>query len=68
MMGVDTTQLAGARVTVVGLARSGVAAVRLLQEAGALVTVSDRKDRGELLGVLGSLDQGATRLVSGRRL
>ena len=66
MVGVDTTQLAGVRVTVVGLARSGVAAARLLQEAGAVVTVADRKDRGELLGVLGSLDQGATRLVLGR--
>ncbi|MGC4096776.1 MAG: UDP-N-acetylmuramoyl-L-alanine--D-glutamate ligase [Nitrospira sp.] len=62
----DTTQLAGVRVTVVGLARSGVAAARLLSEAGAVVTVADRKDRGELLGVLESLDQGATRLVLGR--
>ncbi len=66
MVGVDTTQLAGARVTVVGLARSGVAAARLLQEAGALVTVADRKEQGELLEVLGSLDQAATRLVLGR--
>jgi UDP-N-acetylmuramoylalanine--D-glutamate ligase len=66
MVGVDSTQLAGARVTVVGLARSGVAAARLLQEAGASVTVADRKDRGELLGVLGSLDQAVTRVVLGR--
>jgi UDP-N-acetylmuramoylalanine--D-glutamate ligase len=65
MVEMDTMQLVGTRVTVVGLARSGVAAVRLLQEAGALVTVADRKDRGELLGVLGSLDQAATRLVLG---
>ena len=65
MVEVDTTQLAGARVTVVGMARSGVAAARLLQEAGASVTVADRKDRGELLGVLGSLDQAAIRLVLG---
>ncbi len=65
MVGTDTTQLAGACVTVVGLARSGVAAARLLQEAGALVTVADRKNRGELLGVLGSLDQAAPRLVLG---
>ncbi len=61
----EITQLTGARVTVVGLARSGAAAVRLLQEAGALVTVADRKDRGELFGVLDSLDQAATRLVLG---
>ena len=61
MVDVDTTQLTGVRVTVVGMARSGVAAARLLQDAGALVTVADRKDRGELLGILGSLDQAAIR-------
>ena len=66
MVGVDTTQLAGARVTVVGLARSGVAATRLLQEVGAVVTLADRKDRGELLGVLESLDQATTRFALGR--
>jgi len=66
MVGVDTTQLTGARVTVVGLARSGVAAARLLREIGAVVTVADRKDRGELLGVLGSLDQTATPVVLGK--
>ncbi len=65
MVDVDTTQLTGVRVTVVGMARSGVAAARLLQDAGALVTVADRKNRGELLGMLGSLDQAATRLVLG---
>lgn len=65
MVGVDTTQLAGTRVAVVGLARSGIAAARLLQGAGALVTVADRKDRGALLGVLGSLDQEGTRLALG---
>lgn len=66
MVGTDITQLTGTRVTVVGLARSGVAAARLLQEAGALVTVADQKDRGELFEMLGSLDQAATRLVLGR--
>jgi UDP-N-acetylmuramoylalanine--D-glutamate ligase len=66
MVGVDTTQLAGARVTVVGMARSGVAASRLLQEVGAVVTLADRKDRGELLGVLESLDQATTRFALGR--
>ena len=50
-------ELAGTRVTVVGLARSGVAAARLLQEAGACVTVADRKDRTELRTVLEHLDQ-----------
>ena len=65
MVGIDITQLTGTRVTVVGMARSGVAAARLLQEAGALVTVADRKEQGELLEVLGSLDQAMTRLVLG---
>ena len=32
----------------VGLARSGIAAARLLQAAGARVTVADRKDQKEL--------------------
>ncbi|CUS34788.1 UDP-N-acetylmuramoylalanine--D-glutamate ligase [Candidatus Nitrospira nitrificans] len=66
MVGVDTTQLAGTRVTVVGLARSGVAAARLLEEVGAVVTVTDRKDRRELLGVLDSLNQATTRVVLGK--
>lgn len=65
MVGTDTMQLAGAHVTVVGLARSGLAAARLLQEAGALVTVADRKERGELLSLLGSLDQATIRFVLG---
>jgi UDP-N-acetylmuramoylalanine--D-glutamate ligase len=58
-------QLAGARVTVVGLARSGVAATRLLREAGALVTLADRKDRRALSNELDFLDQPATRVVLG---
>ncbi|MEO8339000.1 MAG: UDP-N-acetylmuramoyl-L-alanine--D-glutamate ligase, partial [Nitrospirota bacterium] len=49
-------ELAGARVTVMGLARSGVAACRLLQAAGARVTVADRKEPAELASVLGSID------------
>ena len=50
-MNVKNTQ-----VTVVGLARSGVAAARLLQAAGAHVTVADRKERSELSAVLAQLD------------
>lgn len=49
-------ELAGARVTVMGLARSGVAACRLLQAAGARVTVADRKEPAELGAVLGAID------------
>ncbi|HEY6640462.1 MAG TPA: UDP-N-acetylmuramoyl-L-alanine--D-glutamate ligase [Nitrospiraceae bacterium] len=50
-------ELAGARVTVMGLARSGVAASRLLQAAGARVTVADRKESAELTSALGAIDR-----------
>ena len=45
------------RVTVVGLARSGVGAARLLDRMGARVTVADRKDPQELNAVLAQLDR-----------
>jgi len=57
MMGVDQVEVAGAQVTVLGLARSGVAACRLLQEAGARVTVADRKNESELTAVLTNIDR-----------
>ena len=57
MVGEAAVELAGARVTVMGLARSGVAACRLLQAAGARVTVADRKESGELTSVLGAIDR-----------
>jgi len=50
-------ELAGARVTVMGLARSGVAACRLLQAAGARVTVADRKESVELTSALEGIDR-----------
>lgn len=56
MVGEAAVELAGARVTVMGLARSGVAACRLLQVAGARVTVADRKESAELTSVLGGID------------
>jgi UDP-N-acetylmuramoylalanine--D-glutamate ligase len=65
MVMADTTQLAGTRVTVIGLARSGLAAARLLQEGGAHVTVADRKERAEVLHQLESLDQSTVRCVLG---
>ncbi len=57
MVGEAAVELAGARVTVMGLARSGVSACRLLQAAGARVTVADRKESGELTSVLGAIDR-----------
>ena len=57
MVGEAVVELAGARVTIMGLARSGVAAYRLLQAAGAHVTVADRKEPAELTEVLGAIDR-----------
>jgi len=59
--------VAGKKVTVVGLARSGVAAARLLQEAGAVVTVADQKDKSELGRVFEQLDQSAVAMILGAR-
>lgn len=57
MIEVNRTDLAGAQVTVLGMARSGVAACHLLQEAGARVTVADRKEAGELVTALDKIDR-----------
>jgi UDP-N-acetylmuramoylalanine--D-glutamate ligase len=58
------SSLAGRRVTVVGLARSGVAAVRLLREAGALVTGSDVKALDALGRDVAALREAGVRLVT----
>lgn len=50
-------ELRGKRVTVVGLARSGVAAARLLQAVGASVTVADSKEEAGLAEALSRLDR-----------
>ncbi|MCX5721607.1 MAG: UDP-N-acetylmuramoyl-L-alanine--D-glutamate ligase [Nitrospirae bacterium] len=60
-------KLAGAKVTVMGLARSGVAACRLLQAAGAQVTVADRKEPAELTSILGSIDRDHVGVTVGAR-
>ena len=52
-------EFAGKKVAVVGLARSGVAAARLLQAAGAAVTVADGKAEKDLAGALARLDRAA---------
>jgi len=44
-------KLDGTRVVVVGMARSGVAALRLLRQKGALVRAMDEKPMGEVEGV-----------------
>ncbi len=44
-------KLDGARVVVVGMAKSGAAALQLLQDKGAIVRAVDEKPMGEVLGV-----------------
>lgn len=58
-------ELTNKNVTVVGLARSGAAAARLLQAAGARVTVADGKEEAALSPVLAGLDRTAIALRLG---
>src|SRR5207302_3668342 len=58
--------LAGRRVTVVGLARSGVAAARLLRAAGAQVTGTDLKPLEALGRDAAALEALGVRLVTGQ--
>ncbi|GKS57161.1 UDP-N-acetylmuramoylalanine--D-glutamate ligase [Nitrospira sp.] len=60
-------EVAGKRVTVVGMARSGVAAANLLTRLGAHVTVADQKDERELAGPLAKLDAPRAHLALGAR-
>jgi UDP-N-acetylmuramoylalanine--D-glutamate ligase len=57
--------LKGKKVTVVGLARSGVAAARLCLREGALVTVTDARPAATLEAALAELGGGAVRKVLG---
>ena len=58
--------LAGRRVAVVGLGKSGLAAARLLQTAGARVIASDQKTLAALgADARGLLALGVTLLVGG---
>ena len=59
------SSLAGRRVTVVGLARSGVAAARLLHEVGAQVTVLDAKPVDALGPEALALRDAGVRILSG---
>jgi UDP-N-acetylmuramoylalanine--D-glutamate ligase len=53
---VASPELRGRRVTVVGLAKSGVAAARLCAREGAIVTVTDRRSEADLAAPLAALD------------
>ncbi|MGH7253481.1 MAG: UDP-N-acetylmuramoyl-L-alanine--D-glutamate ligase, partial [Nitrospiraceae bacterium] len=58
MMSDPAAQFRSKKVTVVGLARSGVAAARLLQAVGARVTVADGKEEAALAEALSRLERG----------
>jgi UDP-N-acetylmuramoylalanine--D-glutamate ligase len=57
--------VAGRRVAVIGLGRSGLAAVRLLLELGAHVTVADQKPASDLAAALDDLGQGEIEVHGG---
>src|SRR5687768_12937454 len=59
----SSADLRGLRVTVLGLARSGVAAARMLADAGALVTVYDRRPAHELSEAVTNLGGRQIRLA-----
>ncbi len=59
------SSLAGRRVTVVGLARSGIAAARLLRDAGAQVTGLDAKPIDGLGREAAALRDAGVRILSG---
>ncbi|HSN15208.1 MAG TPA: UDP-N-acetylmuramoyl-L-alanine--D-glutamate ligase [Anaeromyxobacteraceae bacterium] len=61
----DAPVLRNRKVTVVGLARSGVAAARLCAREGAAVTVTDRSPQAELAEPLAALDGLPIRKVLG---
>lgn len=58
-------ELKGKKVTVVGLARSGVSAARLLHAVGADVTVADAKEEAKLAEAMTCLDRRAIRVIVG---
>ncbi|NJD55019.1 MAG: UDP-N-acetylmuramoyl-L-alanine--D-glutamate ligase [Nitrospirae bacterium] len=55
--------LTGKKVTIVGLARSGAGAARLLADMGADVRVTDRKSEQELSGIAGILPPSVQRYL-----
>ena len=62
---VDDKGLKGKSVTVVGLARSGVSAARLLQAVGARVTVADAKEEAASGSTLAELDRAHLTVKAG---
>jgi UDP-N-acetylmuramoylalanine--D-glutamate ligase len=61
----NTMDMAGKKIVVVGMARSGVAAARICARRGALVVATDRKGPGELPAEVLSLEKEGVRLELG---
>lgn len=61
----SAADLAGRRVVVLGLARSGVAASRFLSDVGAVVAVYDRRSPAELAEAVAALGARPVRLALG---
>jgi len=55
----------GKRVTVVGMARSGIAAARVLHSLGARVTITDKKPLGQLAEQVQALGHGEIKIEAG---
>ena len=60
-----TAAFSGKGVTVVGLARSGIAAARALDDLGAIVTVTDKKPQAELTAQITALGRERIRVIAG---
>lgn len=56
----------GKRVIVVGLAKSGVSAIKVLHELGAVVTVTDIKTEGQLMEIIEEIRPFVTQMVLGK--
>jgi len=55
----------GKRATVVGMARSGIAAARALHDLGASVTITDKKSLGQLVAQVKALGTADIRIEAG---
>ncbi|MFN7952495.1 MAG: UDP-N-acetylmuramoyl-L-alanine--D-glutamate ligase [bacterium] len=58
-------ELAGKRVLVVGVARTGLAAARFLLERGARVTITERRSRAELPAEIDELERAGALIEAG---
>ncbi len=63
----DSEDLTGKTITVVGLGKSGMAAVRFLQGKGARIRVADHRSLSDLSQQLSQLDQETVEVFSGER-